>query len=136
MCVLHAEGINFEVDDFLKKSSLSPYKIWRKGEPTRISGRIYEDSGFSIDISEAEWNDFESQISDAENFIKENFIELDRLCKSSNVDDIRFDFPYYLRINETYFTQSEYLPPSFLKIIGKLNIGIEMSLYPPSEDDE
>lgn len=121
---------------FLKKSSLSPYKIWHKGEPARRKGKIYEDSGFSIDISEAEWNDLASQISDAEKFLKVNFIELDRLCKSAHVDDIRFDFPYNLRINETFFTQSEYIPPSFLKIIGKLNIGIEMSLYPPSEEDE
>ena len=130
MCVLHVRGKSFNIDDFLKNTSISPYKIWYKGKPMRRPDKVYEDSGFSLDISKADWNNLENQILDAENFLKENFIELEHLCKLPYIDDIRFDFPYSLRINETYFSQSEYFPPSFLKIIGKLNIGIEMSLYP------
>ncbi|MDU9047270.1 MAG: hypothetical protein Q3M30_00355 [Candidatus Electrothrix sp. Rat3] len=99
-------------------------------------GRFFEDSGFSVDISDEDWNDISNQIVDAENFLNENFNELNRLSETPNVEDIRFDFPYSLRLNENIFTQSEYIPPSFLKIIGRLNIGIEMSLYPLSKDEE
>lgn len=136
MCVLHAEGKEFNVDKFLENSSLKPYKTWHKGELGKRKGRFFEDSGFSVDISDEDWNDISNQIVDAENFLNENFNELNRLSETPNVEDIRFDFPYSLRLNENIFTQSEYIPPSFLKIIGRLNIGIEMSLYPLSKDEE
>jgi hypothetical protein len=60
--------------------------------------------------------------------------ELRELRAEHKIDDLRLDFPQWLRIGELTVTQSDYLPPSLLSVAGSLGIGIELSLYARSQE--
>lgn len=128
-CVFHASGEQFAVDVFLAESTLAPYKIYRRGEPTRRTaqpGRQHEDSGFSLLASAAD-GDLAAEGSDALLFLRTHASELARLAQFPGVTDLRLDFAYYRRKT---LLQCDYLPPELLFLAGSLRIGIELSLYP------
>jgi len=55
----------------------------------------------------------------------------------ARIEDIRLDFPSELRIGKKdVVCQFDYFPPALLKAAGSLGIGVELSTYPCSEDDE
>jgi hypothetical protein len=131
-CVLHVSGERFDVDQFVASSSLKPYRVHHLGEPTvrRRSGELHDDSGFSVDVSEAE-GDLSAEIPDAIAFLQRHEAELARLATIPEITDCRLDFGYYRR---DVFMQSEYLPAELLRLAGAHGIAIELSLYP--EPDE
>jgi hypothetical protein len=52
------------------------------------------------------------------------------------VEDVRLDFPSCLRIGTNdVVAQFDYFPPALLKAAGNLGIGLELSIYPCSEED-
>jgi hypothetical protein len=137
MCVLHVTSETNSFSEFLRETGFPVYKSYEKGEiPTIGKQRPYDDYGFSSAVSEREWNDFEGQIEDAKTFLITHEKTIRALLSTHDVSDIRFDFPYYCRLDEHIFMQSDYLPPEFLKIAGELKIGIELSLYPPTDEAE
>ena len=84
MCVLRADGQYFEVDEFLKNSSLKPSLIYYKGNK-KLSNRIYDTSGFNVAISGAEFEDLKTQIDDAIVFLNKEKGELIKLNEFANV---------------------------------------------------
>jgi hypothetical protein len=131
-CVLHVSGERFEVDCFLASSTWKPYRVHHRGEATGRAGVDYEDSGFSIDVSEVD-GDLSAEIQDAIRFLQQHQAELARLATISEVTDRRFDFGYYYR---DVFMQSEYLPPELVRLAGTHGIAIELSLYPQPDATE
>jgi hypothetical protein len=134
MCVLRVTGKNFDAEAFLRNSSLKPYKVFRSGDPRTMSsaeGSVHMESGFNVNVSDAAWTDLSQQISDACTFLGQYTHELQLLTSLGTVEDIRLDFPSYLRIgtNEVV-AQFDYFPPELLKSAGNLGIGIELSTYP------
>ena len=45
--------------------------------------------------------------------------------------DCYLDFPIYSRLNDEIVNQNDHLPRKLINLAGKLNIGIEMSIYSP-----
>ena len=125
-CVLHVSGEDFDVDAFLARSTLRPYQTHRRGEPRRHGKGAYLDSGFSLDVSDAD-GDLDAQVADAIPALEQWEPELQRLQTFGGVQDIRLDFGYY-RVD--VFMQGEYLPPRLLALAGRYDIGIALSLYP------
>ena len=70
------------------------------------------------------------------NFLKKYEPQIQNLIRQYSIDDIRLDFPYECRLDEQIFIQSDYLTPDLLYIAGKLGIGIELSHYAVSEDND
>ena len=135
MCVFHVTS-NKPLEDFVKSSSLDPYRTHSPSTVTKSGKQPFDDYGFSVSVSERDWNDFEGQIEDAHAFVKNHNTSLQLLKKNFPINEFQFDVPYSCRLNEQIFTQSDYLPAEFLKLVGELGIGIELSLYFPSDDDE
>jgi hypothetical protein len=131
-CFLHVSGKRFEVDQFLASSTLKPYRVHHLGEPTirRRSGELYDDAGFSVDVSEVD-GDLSVEVQDAIAFLQRHDAELARLATIPEVSDRRLDFGYYRR---DVFMQSEYLPPELLLLAGAHGIAIELSLYPQPDE--
>jgi hypothetical protein len=138
MCVLRAGGKKFDVDVFLKKTSLPVSRSYRRGElrvPQRDGGRQKNrDSGLTISVSNASWNRLAAQISDAEQFLITYQKELVLLMRCPGIEYIVLDFPSYLRIGKksrgSVIAQQSDLFPSFLvRAAGKLGIGLELSIY-------
>ena len=124
-CTFHASGEAFSVDEFLAASSLTPYRVYHRGEQNG-RGELWQESGFCVDVSD-EGDDFSAECREVLHFLQEFELELSRLGHFPGVSDRRLDLGYFRRDVEV---QCDYLPPEVLALAGSLGIGIELSLYP------
>src|SRR5579864_2431894 len=96
-CVLRASGADFQVDDFLRESSLKALVVVHRGEArapkSGFAGARHESSGMNIGVSTREFSDLSGQIEDAIQFLSKNNKELRRLHDLSGVESIELDFP-------------------------------------------
>jgi len=130
MCVLRATGRSFEPRAFLAGSKLTPFMVYRLGDPEH-RGRTHSTSGFRVDVSRRDGSDLDGQIEDAIAFLETHRVDLERLATADGIEDIRLDFPVDLRIEEgKVCAQFEYFPPALLSKAGELGLGLEVSLYP------
>jgi hypothetical protein len=136
MCVLHVTSKTKSFTNFLNETKFPAYQSHEIGE-VRKTGRKYpyDDYGFSSIVSKRDLNSLADQIEDAKTFLQKHKEVLLKMLSTHSVTDIRLDFPYYCRLDEQFFTQCDYLPPTFLKLVGGLGIGIELSLYPIDDED-
>jgi hypothetical protein len=130
MCVLRADGENFAIDRFLKNSSLKPIWVYNKGN-SDSRNRIYQSSGFNVAVSDADFDNLQSQIGDALIFLKKENEELKRLIKFENVEGVSIDFPIGAPSDDIIvWTRS--FPPELLKLLGSIGIGLDFTVYPKS----
>jgi len=123
-CIFHASGPNFDVDSFLRTSSLVPDRVLHKGEP-RGKKSIHEQSGFTMVASNAEMVDPAQQVLDAIEFLKANQVELEKLRHVQGVT-MCLDFGI---ADRDVVVQCDRFPPELLRLAGNLEIGIEISHY-------
>jgi hypothetical protein len=133
MCVLRAAGEEFAVDEFLRTSNLAPLITCRKGTSRfpDVSARLDRYSGFNIAVSDANFSDLQSQISDAVQFLQRNAQELRRLLAFPGVTSVALDFPIAER---DVAAQSETFPAILLKLLGDLRIELSFTLYPAEQE--
>jgi len=137
-CVLRIEGNDFNVDQFLSSTNLSPYEKHIKGENLTIKKKNktkHTTSGCSFDLSTADFNRFDLQKKDAINFLEENFDKLNTIYSfglKENENPI-IDFAIETRMNEVG-AQFDYFEPKLIKLAGNLEFGIELSQYHPASD--
>jgi len=77
-------------------------------------------------------SEFNLQVEEAIHFLKTFKEDLEMMVAYPGVEEARLDFGIALRDS---FINSDYLPPEILALAGNLKIAIELSHYPPSEDD-
>jgi len=127
-----ATGVEFDVDAFLANSSLEPDSVFHCGEPGRIvPTELCSMNGFAIQVSKG-FGRLREHTSTVTDFLQEHELELTRLSRCHGVTDMRFDFGYD-RCPEAA-VQCDYLPPELLARSGSLGVGIELSLYPASDN--
>jgi hypothetical protein len=127
--VLKASGKSFDVDAFLKKSKLKPYRIYRKGECRfkRIEKKErLKESGLCIDTTDSGFDDFTKQVRQTISFLKKNQNELKKLTAFPGVDAV-IDFGFAKR---DAVVQCDLLPVELIRLAGSIGLAIEMSLYP------
>jgi len=129
--VLRASGTNFDVDLFLKDSSLRPLTVFRRGEmhfpPPNVAQRTSECSGMIVSVSIREFVNLKGQVEDAVGFLSKNEGGLKRLRDFPGVEGMDLDFPIEAR--DVVF-QSDAFPPPLLSLMGGLRIGLIVSRYP------
>ena len=130
-CVLRASGTDFDVNSFLKSSSLEALTVFHRGEvqfPTStVPQRKIERSGMHVSVSTREFSDLKGQIGDAVSFLSDNNEELRRLRDFPGLERMDIDFP----IEERHVVfQSDTFPPYLLSLLGDLHIGLVISRYP------
>ena len=137
-CVLRASGSAFEPDAFLKGSTLSPSKVWRKGEARprigQMDGTTRSASGINVAVSNADFSDLRQQVQDAIGFLQSNRIELVPLTSFPGVEDVSLDFGIVWR--HDVLTQTDSLPSELVRLAGELRLGVEISHYPISDEAE
>ena len=140
-CTFNVSANNFDVDAFLSKTGWKSDFTHREGEEMDIrKGHFHDQSGFFMTVSTADGL-LSKEIDDVEKFIKENSRHLSSIADLCSNLEMHFDFGYYCRLGEDkdgniWFSQGEFIEPSFLKLCGELNIGIALSLYEKSDDEE
>ena len=125
-CELHASGPNFDVDVFLRDSTLKPHKVLHKGE-LKIGKYVNPKAIISVAVSEADEEEPELQIDDAIEFLKHNQQELARLRDFPGVAEIYLGFDI---ADGTSRSQGDRFPAELLRLAGNLGIGIEIFRYP------
>jgi len=123
-CILRVSAKDFDVDAFLSVTTFKPYRVDHQGQAYGRRGKIYQNSGFCVDVSRHE--ELKQQIPDAIHFLKENHAELQRVNEASSKISMTLDFGHCAR---DVGAQFDYLPPELLLLAGSLNNGIEISLY-------
>jgi len=139
MCIFHVSSKSDSFKQFLATyPDLPVYQAHEKGDIPKIKQdeQPHEDYGFSCEVSDREWSDMEGQIVDMISFLEVYTPYLQQLKDSHNIDDWRFDLPYESLLSDERFTQFDYLPPKLMRLAGALEIGIELSLYAPSPDED
>lgn len=131
-CVLRVNGDDFDVEAWIALSGLAPYDYWYPGQ-SNVIGEVYESAGLKIDVSSADFRDSAQQFEDAIGFLRVNGEALARVRDFPGVEFSTLDFGIAAL---DVFIQSEYLPPALLRMAGNCEMGIEISLYPVSDDVE
>ena len=133
-CILRITGKKFDVDAFVKKSKLKPYKISYKGEPrfkTKPTSDKLTFSGLSIETSKAGFNNLKKQIADTIRYLNRNKRKLAYIASTRGIDNAILDFGIDLRIDrKKIFIQSDVFPNTLLQLAGNLGLDIELSIYP------
>lgn len=135
--VLHVRGKEFDPGSILPTLSLQPYRVYRKGEQVASKGRrsekSHQSSGFSCLVSSADGL-LSAEAKDAIAFLTKHHADLVRLRDLPEVEDMRIDFGYYLRLMDGQFLfQFEFLPAELVRLGGELGIGFELSMYSVAE---
>lgn len=135
MCVLRVDGKQFDPRMLLERLQLPAYDSWLEGEPRQIGatrwGATHDSSGFKVDVSRKEWTDLPGQIADALRFLEHFRGELRAVVATPGVESVELDFPFAVRAEHAPFLQSVFLPPRLLALAGELDVGIEVSVFPP-----
>jgi hypothetical protein len=137
-CVLRIEGEFFNVGQFLRSTNLKPYEKHIKGANLKIKKNdksIHKTSGCSFDLSDADFNRFDLQKKDAIRFLKDNFDKLKDIYSFglTKKENPIIDFAIETRMNDVG-AQFDYFEPELIKLVGKLDFGIEISQYHPASD--
>lgn len=137
MCVLHVRSLNDSFSEFLKHTSLPVYRSYEKGQTASLrKGTVYDNFGFSCEVSKCEWSDFPGQVEEAIRFLKAHSEQLRSLTLNHKIDDIRLDFPIANRLSESVFCQCDFLPPELVSLCAQNCIGIELSHYDMGRGEE
>jgi hypothetical protein len=133
-CILTISGRNFDVDCFVDKSKLRPYRKSYKGQPrlkTKPDGEKLSRSSISIQTSKAGFDNLKKQIADTIRYLKRNKDKLAHIGSTKGIEYAVLDFGIDLRIDrKQVLTQSDTFPNELLKLAGDLGLDIELSIYP------
>jgi hypothetical protein len=127
-CYLRAWGRTFDVDAFVRDSSIEWKDIWRVGEQRLAGlrkGTPHEESGLQLHV--AAGDDLPNLVTAATAFLRNHARELPRLKESHGVECIVIDFG--LTFDRSNAAQFSYLPPELLRQAADVNCGIEVSYY-------
>lgn len=134
MCFLKMFSDKKSFKIFATSTSIPIFSVFDKGEFRKKSSKVpFPHNQISIDVSDKDFDDFKGQVSDAIAFLQTNFDELNLLISTNEVTDAYLDFPLYSRLTSDIVNQNDHLPKELIVLAGKLNLGIEMSIY---EHDE
>ena len=139
MCIFRVVSKVHSFQEFIDLNPDFPvYKTHEKGEKMDIGKEdlLYEDYGIYVEVSDRSWRDIEGQTIDMISFLEVYGPFLETLRTTHQVDDWRFDIPYECQLNDTNYVQCNYLSPKLIKKAASLDIGIELSLYRPAEEEE
>ena len=135
-CILRIKGEKVDIDTLLSQVSISPTKIWRKGEKRFITikeSERFRYSGANFVVSDANFDEFEQQKIDTCTFLQKHHQDLTVIVSHDEVERADLDFGIYRR---DVPVQCDYFEPELLLLCGSLGIGIALSQYPNEDNDE
>jgi len=125
-CVLRASGAAFDVDAFLKTSSLRPPVVYRKGQRRKPASRgPHTLSGFNLVVCSGETS---ADVHGAEvlAFLQANRVELERLRRFSGVESVVLEFAVP---QDAIASRGARFPADLLALAGTLGIDIQVTFY-------
>lgn len=130
-CIFRVTGDILDIDTLVAQSSVPVDRMWRKGEQRALKGKFHSNSGANFIASDADFDEFDAQLLGATAFLEEHVAAIAKIVEFPGVQDAVLDFA--VSIGDGNFTQSSYLPPKFLQLVARSEIGVEISHYPCSD---
>lgn len=125
-CVLRASGARFDVDSFLKTSSLGASVVYKKGQRRRPASRGSQAaSGFNVVVSKRD-DSLQDQVNDALEFLRAHRDNVEHLRKFPGVESVTLDFACP---QGEIAARGARFPSELLAAAGKLGIDIQVSFY-------
>jgi hypothetical protein len=123
-CVLRVSG-EFLPQQFLAESPWAAESVWQRGEQ-RGHGPAASESGFTVVVSDAGFDELATQVQDAAAFLRRHGSEFARLRATTGVSEPSLDFGVAQRIHPAW---SLCLSAEFIELAGRCGVGVELSLY-------
>ena len=138
-CILRFSAPDCDIDAIVSNLNLELDSVYRQGEPKQIrKWGLYETSGLQIVASEAGFDEFKKQVAETTTFIENNVSELLKLGQYAQAlpgSILLFDFGINTRMYDVG-AQCDYFPAALVGLIGRIGAGIELSQYPPADEEE
>jgi len=134
-CILRIAGEKLNINKLLAIDS-EPEVYWVKGEPRLQSdpnGKKHLNSGANYCISDADFNEFGLQKEEVIKYLNENGNKIKAIQSLAGSEGAYLDFAIEQR---DVAVQCDSFPPELIKLAGALKLGIEISQYPPCDDEE
>jgi len=124
-CLFVASGLDFAVDDYLRRSPFQPQTVFRKGTVPRLDPNQTPrpDSGFAVVVADDREPTMELQHGMALEFLSRHKKELQHLQRIG-VDNMLFDFG----VERGHALQrSDYIHPELIQAMARLGMGLIIS---------
>ena len=131
-CILRISGEALDIDALLLHRSLAPNRTWRKGDARTIKGKVHFDSGVSFVASDADFDEFERQLTDAAEFLETHTSEVASMAATPGVKFATLDFG--VSLYEDSVAQFCSFPQKFVRLAASAGLGLEVSIYACSKD--
>lgn len=133
-CILRISGDTLDVDALLSECSISVDCVWKKGELRTLKGKFHSNSGANFLASDADLDEFDRQVSETTEFLKLHSTSIAKLAIFPGVQYATLDFGVCL--TEGNVAQFSYFSPSFIQLVATAKVGLEVSHYACSNEDE
>jgi hypothetical protein len=123
VCIFTASGLNFDVDGFLRGSSLKPFTVYHQGESPKAGNILFrpqEEPGFMVLVSHDDKPNLVEQGLAALDFIAANNQEFEHL-REVGAEKVLLHFGL---AKHQIAKRPQYLPPELLLAMGRLGIGL------------
>ena len=125
-CVVHVGGAAFDPQSFLQVGSLSPYSIFRQGDPCgRSSTRCFDYSGFKLAIGSDDCWVIDQQVDDCAIFFEANRVEFERVASEPGIGVRTIDFG----IQGMGICTEVDLPKEFMRLVVGFKFDVRISFY-------
>ena len=134
-CILRVAGEKLDINELLDVE-WEPEVYWVKGEPrlqSRPNGEKHLTSGANYCISDADFDEFTLQKEEVIKYLYENEEKIKAIQNLSAHEGAYLDFAIEQR---DVAVQCDSFPPELIKLAGALGLGIEISQYPPYDDED
>lgn len=124
------------MDALRGRMALSVDREWRRGEPRSRRGEMHSTSGFSVVVSEADFDAFETQVADAAEFLRKHLSAVSEVAAFDGVDNVVLDFG--ASMGRDTVAVFRVFPPTLVRLAADAGISLCVSCYlcSTSEDDE
>jgi hypothetical protein len=133
-CMLRISGSDLDVKAMLAQHPLPVNAFWKKGDARVLKGKFHTDSGASVVVSEADFDQFDLQIAEATEFLESHASTIASIVAYPGTEEVLFDFG--IALYENHVAMSSYLPPRLIQLAANAGIGVMLSHYACSGDDD
>ena len=134
--MLRIHGADLDPDAVMNCVSIEATAIHRKGEPifrSKPSRGTKTSSSVTYLASDADFSELERQQEDAIAFLQRYGDDIKQALATPGCEGGTLDFGIDRR---DVAVQCDYFPPELIALAGKLGLGIELTQYPPSSDED
>jgi hypothetical protein len=130
-CYLRIWG-KFDPEAVAAEAGLEADDYWKEGQNSS-RGKVHEDSGMQLCVSDAEFREYRKQFAEAEQFLLRHFESIRAVTGHPDYLEGYLDFGFEQPGKPAFFRR---VPASLIRLAAVLRLAIELSFYAVSASDD